>query len=384
MPPISPNLFARPGVRDPRTLGGNELQAPTGEMDVSELLTARSEDSQVIARESRNALEALSRSFRRVEQFEYDPLLLRPPGQNLAGMLVTRLNRALNPQYDQRRKQKFEMLKTQQLVQIAQTMGQVAAQLRQADPAADSFIQSKMKEAGEMAGQMARVRGAAAMAAEATQILREEYGPDNVPPDMERRLMAHFAQIPTAEEIVKADIDLRAALAKIEPGLEDAEIPVLYKEHEGFLKKTRAHRLATETKKPVIAEFMQYKNLAKILNDQISAAEDDLVTPALVPGVGTDFMGRPTPKMLKLPRDPELVELARIRAAERFRRIVAANAGEGKIGRAFEILGMEDMIEFLDARGELTPEQQRDETNRVRMNVLEKLRAQAAGAAGGF
>jgi hypothetical protein len=255
-------------------------------------------------------------------------------------------------------------------------MATVAAQLRKADPAADAFIESQVKEAGRQAAEASRVQNAKVMAGIAMEELRREFGPDNVPPSMERRLWSHFAQVPTAEEMVKADIDRRAALARIEPGLTDEEITTLYSEDAEFIKKSRTHRISQENKtakKTDAATFMQYKNLSGIFSDQISAAEDELTTPAMVP---SGFFGQEV-RLTKLPREPELVALARRRAVERFRRIVAANVGKGKIARAMQILGLEEIEQDFAIQEELTPEQKRQETEDARTTVIERLRVQA-------
>jgi hypothetical protein len=74
---ISANLLAQADERDPRTLGTDEVETPGGEMDVGELLSARSEDLGAVAQKMRQTMDELGSYFDKVAGFEYDEFTRR-------------------------------------------------------------------------------------------------------------------------------------------------------------------------------------------------------------------------------------------------------------------------------------------------------------------
>jgi hypothetical protein len=375
MPPSTANLLAQPGKRDPRTLGDDSVPTPTGGSEAEELLggriSNRMEDAEVSATALRGTLEELATSFNQISGFEYDPKML---GGNIPGKPMLRLKRALNQNFDEQMKQRFEVKKAEFLGARASEMAAVAAQLRQLDPSADAAIQKIQEEAIDAAIQRKRLFEAPQKAMETMQVIRDFIPADQIAPGLEARLFALYANTPDSNEMVKAELDRRKSVRILAPGLTEEDIKdPFYARDEPMIRKIQKEEAEKNAKikgdKDLIANYMQFSKLRQIRDDQITNHERILLRPAPVP---TDPLGFSS-RMMTL-EIPELINEAKLRAARSFLNIVTDAVGEKHARTAMNrVYDPEEVDAVMAALEDFVP-MTAEEVERIRRAHVEQIR----------
>jgi hypothetical protein len=373
---ISANLLAQADERDPRTLGTNEIETPGGEMDVGELLSARSEDLSAAAQDMRGTLEQLSSHFNRVAGFEYDQFTRRGrrgqrilsdimAGREVGPRKLEHLKRAMDPQHDTKKRARFEVLRGRELMRTAGMMTAAAAQLRQLDPAADQIIKGMIETQTKVMEQEAKIDTAEAL----TNRLRtrNEAAGHTFSPEYYQEAFADFAGAPNPNEVMTNRAKFSSSVVSLAKYYTKKNIQQLidrYPDEEtairGALKEAEAEAAKDAPGKVDISAMMQPKNLTleyrKILSHEQSLLSLPEATEVLEKGM-LGFTGATTVAVQELPGMGPLVDAAQLRALDTFAAWIENSAGRGWVARAIDRVPVtQDILELWKERRKKWPE----------------------------
>jgi len=389
------NLLAPGDKRDPRTLGDNIIPSPGGPVDTTDLLAAREESDQTVAKIALEQIKELNKRLQVVQGTEFHHLneTIDP---NFFGDVVDpgkrkllRLNRALGRERIERHK--FEMAKSDREIAIMRQIVPLMARLREASPNVDILAKEIAKDTAARLVQIRKEQTAPIVAERSIQVFLNA-GMDRAKvPAVRQALIASIIDAPNPEEVLTKHFQREKAMTDVSEFYTDARADkFLSKDDAALVKRARTVKgsKAPRASKTPIKTFMERDSLIKEWKRILQATTDEVRTEEFIPGVDEGFAGVLIPKQDLIDMTPRLTEFIEKESAVRFADVVRGvtsglgQAGsEAKVRKAFtDVHGLSAGDLMLQAVAEITGQGEDErfkEGRRIIFDILQRKQAQS-------
>lgn len=374
-------------ARDPRTKGSDVVSTPGGTAQSGEL-DKRREQLSASNEVTEELLLTLIRKFREIQLISYDPQrnkeILR---DDISLVLQDRQARASDPSLDSKRARRFDVLKERELFDMAQVINQTLLRLEQSDPFANHAIRAELEAANKVQQQKAKVASAGSVTESILEVMKDNG--TEITPEIRQAVMAKILDAPDPQDVVSsmARFDKNISDLARDYGPENLDALIArYPSREKLIRSASAAEQSDKVAKGAIKgtgrvdvdRFMQPDNLIRSYDRMVRTEQALLTLPDLVPSQQGNLFGQLTGQVSMdfedLPPFQSIVDTARLRALDSFRKYVENNVGERFVDRAMKRLPIQpDIMEMWQSRGELTPEQFTEETEEVRKDAMAQL-----------